>query len=330
MQDLLVSDPFRTSFYTLLLFATLSRAAVPCYLPDGFSETSPEYQPCNEYSNGGTHMCCATNRPNPSGGNQTLGYTADICLQNGLCMNQGFHANGVNWTTFWRESCTSSDWSTGDCLDACAADTNGGNSSDHVILTPCSDSEGSGSQTSDYWCCGQTKDCCDTPDMIHVKQLFAQSVTSISAASKQTPSPTISTSGSQSTLTYDESGISPTVKGAVSTSSPSDSQRTDTESGMPSRVKGAIGGGVTAGILILFALIYVFFFLRRRGKKETRQSLAKPMTKDPVELQVDKYFAPEIRSENTIDNRTIDPSTTGHEIGSVTVIHEKPAYSYRC
>ncbi|KAJ5723562.1 hypothetical protein N7488_001597 [Penicillium malachiteum] len=197
-------------------------------------------------------------------------------------------------------------------------------------MTPCSDSEGSDSQTSDYWCCGQTQDCCDTPDMIHVKQLFAQSVTSISTTSKQTPSPTISTSDSQSTLTHTESGISPNVKGAVSTSSPSDSQQTHTESGMPSRVKGAIGGGVTAGILILFALIYVFFFLRRRGKKETKQSLAKSMTKDPVELQVDKYFAPEIGSENTIDNGTIDPSIIGHEIRSVTVIHEKPADSYRC
>jgi hypothetical protein len=63
-------------------------------------------------------MCCATNRTNPSGGDANEGYTADTCLQNGLCMNI---QNGGNVTTYWREMCTSTDWSTGGkCLDVCA------------------------------------------------------------------------------------------------------------------------------------------------------------------------------------------------------------------
>ena len=125
MRNLLVATRYVvTVLLMLLLFTALAIAVVPCYLPDGFSETSLEYQPCDYSNSYGTRMCCATNRPgNPSGGNESLGNTADTCIQNGLCMNQGVHATGINWTVFWRESCTRNDWSAGGCLNACANDT---------------------------------------------------------------------------------------------------------------------------------------------------------------------------------------------------------------
>ena len=105
----------------LLLFSFLGylpKASCVCYKPDG-SLADGSYVPCQQ--TGGVSMCCALNRSNPSGGLLSHGFTVDICLPNGLCRNnfQAANSNGqiVPGTTFWRESCSSPNWS--DCLSIC-------------------------------------------------------------------------------------------------------------------------------------------------------------------------------------------------------------------
>jgi hypothetical protein len=89
-----------------------------CYYPNGHSETSPDYQPCAFY-NGETRMCCATNRTNPFGGDASDGLTADRCLENGLCLSNFEDVDGRIRTEYWRDQCTSLDWISGGCLNAC-------------------------------------------------------------------------------------------------------------------------------------------------------------------------------------------------------------------
>ena len=93
-----------------------------CYYPNGHSEQSLVYQPCPN-TNGGTGMCCATNRTNPSGGSLSAGLTADMCLENGLCINTHTNDDGTVSSDYWRDQCTVSDWSSGRCLDVCTSGT---------------------------------------------------------------------------------------------------------------------------------------------------------------------------------------------------------------
>lgn len=73
-------------------------------------------------------MCCATNRTNPSGGNYSEGWTADTCLANGICMNVAAMTDKSGNTnmvaTYWREMCTSSNWTVGaGCLTVCTEES---------------------------------------------------------------------------------------------------------------------------------------------------------------------------------------------------------------
>lgn len=98
-----------------LSFSTLATSV--CYFPNEHStEFDSVYQPCS-FSNDGVSMCCALSRDNPPGGNSSDGLTRDTCLQNGLCMNS---QNAGDATTYWRDLCTSTDWSDkGKCLNVC-------------------------------------------------------------------------------------------------------------------------------------------------------------------------------------------------------------------
>ena len=97
-----------------------------CYYPNGYSESDSAYQPCVAYS-GTTSMCCGTNRSNPSGGSRNNGFTADTCLENGLCQNvwQTTDDNGttVENVGYFRDQCTSTNWENGGCLNICTAET---------------------------------------------------------------------------------------------------------------------------------------------------------------------------------------------------------------
>lgn len=118
------------SLLSLTIILTLTLVVFPplvtsnCYLPNA-KQISDEYQPC---SNGNTKnpdvsMCCATNRSIPSGGfvDNSNANTQDVCLENGLCLNQAvLTENGTNhtYTSYWRSLCTTTAWNTG-CLNIC-------------------------------------------------------------------------------------------------------------------------------------------------------------------------------------------------------------------
>ncbi|EED22200.1 hypothetical protein TSTA_094460 [Talaromyces stipitatus ATCC 10500] len=97
-----------------------------CYRLNGDSVSDPIFQPCG--NPGTTSMCCATNRTNPSGGNYDNGYTADVCLENGICQNKIFVTYEDGDTTlvtlYYRDYCTSSNWTKdGGCLNVCTEQT---------------------------------------------------------------------------------------------------------------------------------------------------------------------------------------------------------------
>lgn len=93
-----------------------------CYNPDGSVQEDQAYKPCIAIE-GAKTMCCALNRTNPSGGLYSEGWTADLCLGNGLCANLGSQTSDGETdvtTVYWRDQCWTSDWNnTGNCLNFC-------------------------------------------------------------------------------------------------------------------------------------------------------------------------------------------------------------------
>lgn len=109
-----------TKLYILLTF--IPPVICTCYDAYGDIKSDPIFQPCGD--SGTTSMCCATNRTNPPGGNYDNGFTADICLENGLCQNKIWVTYESGDTTlvtlYYRDYCTSSNWKNGrGCLDVC-------------------------------------------------------------------------------------------------------------------------------------------------------------------------------------------------------------------
>ncbi|KAJ5736655.1 uncharacterized protein N7483_001780 [Penicillium malachiteum] len=150
-------------FYVLLFPA---RVLATCYNPDGSVQDGESYKPCIAID-GSKTMCCALNRTNPSGGLLSDGWTADICLGNGLCQNivNGTGDDGESWSlgsTYWRDQCWTSDWnSSGNCLNYCM-----GEETSH--MTPCD-----GTKNSSTWCCGDDNTaCCGTSSAITISQYF--------------------------------------------------------------------------------------------------------------------------------------------------------------
>jgi hypothetical protein len=119
--------PTRTSpwlVYALqLLTPQLVQAA--CYHPNGIQNTQPHHAPCsNDALNPLSTICCATERPNPAGGLIEDGFTNDICLENGICMNQ-YQKNRTDpkiYSEYFREECTVQNWQSGKCLTVCVDD----------------------------------------------------------------------------------------------------------------------------------------------------------------------------------------------------------------
>lgn len=111
---------FPFSFLCTFIFVNLVTSV--CYYPSGITALNPIYQPCISIS-GTTSMCCARNRTNPAGGDSADGTTSDECLANGLCRNVlKYNTSDGQWltnTTYWRNQCTSEDWTDSGCLNVC-------------------------------------------------------------------------------------------------------------------------------------------------------------------------------------------------------------------
>jgi hypothetical protein len=78
--------------------------AVTCYRPNGISSTNGDSKSCHSI-NGAASMCCNE---------------YDECLENGLCKaaaDTGVEGSNV---TYWRDTCSVSNWPEVGCLRVCA------------------------------------------------------------------------------------------------------------------------------------------------------------------------------------------------------------------
>jgi hypothetical protein len=110
----------------ILLVSILSSlsyfAHADCFHPNGTRTTDLLHRPCsNDPSNPLSLICCALARPNPAGGLESDGVTSDVCLPNGICMNQKQPQENDTrlHTEYFREECTSKDWKSGKCPEFC-------------------------------------------------------------------------------------------------------------------------------------------------------------------------------------------------------------------
>ncbi|KAF2633885.1 hypothetical protein BU25DRAFT_486881 [Macroventuria anomochaeta] len=185
-------------------------------------------------------MCCAIDRPNPSGGYSADGLAADKCLPNGLCQQSWTPDENITMRTeYYREECTVKGWKNGSCLSVCLSNS----ASSNVLMTPCDDTA-----NSTRWCCGTNKDCCagDIGVEILAQTFLGMVATSTSALS---------------------SSATATASGSTSAPTPTSSSSTVARN---SGASSSLSGGATAGIIIgaLAGIMLVgaawFFIARRR------------------------------------------------------------------
>ncbi|KAJ5578063.1 uncharacterized protein N7459_007027 [Penicillium hispanicum] len=240
------------------LAASATADSAVCYYPSGHSEQSLVYEPCPA-SNGGTRMCCGTNRTNPFDGSASNGRTADMCLENGLCMNAHKDSQGTTLIDYWRDSCTSNDWATGGCLDVCTNGTEGSYTGTAQI-TPCD-----GTENSEYWCCGlKNTTCCGTSDAISIAANFAQTTSFSSSTSTRTSATTSSSSSETSTSTGSPSPSLTITNTPIPLTSAASLNSTSSPA-LSTGAKVGIGVGVGVGAASMIALI-LFYTLWQRKK----------------------------------------------------------------
>lgn len=135
-------------------------------------------------------------------------------------------------------------------------------------MTPCDNTS-----SSDYWCCGTSRDCCDTPKAIKIPQTLGES-TSSSASSSPTSTPT-----------------------TAKTTSPSPRPASEA-TGISTGAKAGIGVGVgAAGVIGIGGLL--FLYLRRRRNKpatispgELDTQVAQQRHDTPVQVQARRHELP--------------------------------------
>ncbi|PLB51721.1 hypothetical protein P170DRAFT_433589 [Aspergillus steynii IBT 23096] len=220
----------RHSISTTLAITELFSASVwaaTCYHSNGTSHTTDESKICAFNDLQG--QCCGL---------------SDICLKNGLCKTTG------SVTSYWRDTCSNSNWTLAHCLQECTG--HGGNS----LMTPCDEKNKDYSRT---WCCGTSKACCDTDSAITVDvNLFLESTSTTTSSTSAT-----STLALASTSTSTSTSPSTSLPDTSSTSSD-----TQSSASLSQGAKVGIGVGVAvAGVLIIIALLWLFLMRRSRKTK---------------------------------------------------------------
>ncbi|KAH1346827.1 hypothetical protein KXV68_005764 [Aspergillus fumigatus] len=234
----------------LISFSLFSLAISPvsstCYYPNGTADD--HYQPCIRVQ-GVNGMCCALDRTNPPGGPDSQGFTADICLENGLCQNivQRVSTDEMIYT-YWRTLCTSADWSTNGCLNVCTGgEVNPGRT---LPLTPCENTP-----ESKTWCCGQNNTaCCGTSEAITLAPTLAVGLVASTSTTASTSVSTVSPSSYPSSTT---AASVPSASTLVSASQPRDSS-------LSAGAKVGIGIGVGVGSVAVFGAMAVLLVRWRR------------------------------------------------------------------
>ena len=126
----------RAIAFSSFLAALIASTNADCRHPNGNIQTDAYHAPCSEkLGNPLNTMCCATERPNPSGGFSADGLSADLCLPNGLCLQSWTpDENSTARFEYYREECTVEGWKNGSCLSVCLSNSVG-DTGLHVCLT---------------------------------------------------------------------------------------------------------------------------------------------------------------------------------------------------
>lgn len=113
------------TFASVLLGAFVASTHADCRHPNGNIQTDAYHAPCSEaLGNPLNTMCCAIDRPNPSGGYSADGLAADLCLPNGLCQQKWTpDENSTTRIEYYREECTVEGWKNGSCLSVCLSNS---------------------------------------------------------------------------------------------------------------------------------------------------------------------------------------------------------------
>ncbi|RYN37837.1 hypothetical protein AA0113_g10999 [Alternaria arborescens] len=224
-----------------LAFTTLA-SADNCYWRNGGLQTVAKYQPCsNDTSDPLSHICCK------------IGEGEDTCLPNGIC--QAFAPTEEYLGLYFRESCTLQNWEAGGCQDLCSSGDE--QSKNDVTVTPCD-----GTPTSEFWCCGNTTDCCSDPNLekFKVEPTFSGVITSsllpTSTSASISPSPSSPSTSSNANATD------------TPTPSPTSTSQNNESAGLSTGAKAGIGVGAAAGVI---ALIAIGVLIGRRSHKKKKE-----------------------------------------------------------
>ncbi|KAF2442784.1 hypothetical protein P171DRAFT_486764 [Karstenula rhodostoma CBS 690.94] len=251
MSSFLSSPP--SSKRILELCATVKMAA-ECYANNGslYTNSKAIYVPCNitAIENGEHSSCCAI---------------GDLCMTNGLCMEQANEAKGANH--YWRNGCTDKTWKDPACPNYCR----GKEEPDHfnAFIFYCFEPK-------NEFCCtpqgtleagvtGRNTSCCNDEDLVF--KANAPVVVGVAAAALPRISTTSSASSSASSTSSSRHLISTTSATAavksVTSSTPSPTASSESP-GISSGAKAGMGVGITLGVLAVLAIIGALFFMRRR------------------------------------------------------------------
>ncbi|CAD0094958.1 unnamed protein product [Aureobasidium mustum] len=231
-------------FYALAVLSAVD-ASQTCYALNG-DAVSYDYVPCNQFS-GATSYCCGANRSLDN-----LSFTPDKCLTDGLCLAVA-QVNGREKWTYFRESCSSPDWPTANCLRDVCTSPNENDANGNAFMTPCDNIT-----YSNTWCCGDNNTaCCGTDSAITLAVTLGATAT------------LSSTSSSPTTATLSSTSSSPTTASSTATASASASSTSSTDSSLSIGAQAGIGIGATIAGLSLVSLGVLWFMRRRRASRST-------------------------------------------------------------
>lgn len=189
------------------------------------------------------------------------------------------------------------------------------------MVTPCD-----GTRTSEKWCCGRTRTCCDSdstdavfiaPTLRALSVVEAQTVATSSPASSAVP-----TSAGLSTTLSPSLGTptgSPTTKQQVASPSATDSLVT-TKKGLSTGAKAGIGVGAVAGALLLLGL----GFFVAKALQWKRRAAPEAIEPAPMYRPTDEKYAFEPRVVGPLTELSATPQYEMSGSGKAMSHHQLP------
>lgn len=275
-------------FIVLAVACILGQATATCYFPDG--DISPADVACDAEAS--DSFCC---------------YSKQACLSNKICLTGT--ADGVN--QYARGTCTDPSWQSGACPDFCLDQQALGN-----VMYSCNVTG------VDSYCCNDGCSCdasageevvsfTGTPYTISVigvtgtypnpSSTTSSSISTTSSSSSTTPTP------STSSLTVSTTDSAYTSSSTPSTSTSSSSRNNSSSKSVA--IGAGVGVGVGVGILLLGAGA-IFFYRRRRAKRNMPSSTEKQPGHAPSLGQNADYSA---KGTHSVPHYASELGTEGHE-----------------